>query len=327
LLIIITGTVGYLLTEEWNFFDSFFMTIITISTVGYGTPDNLSNTGKVFTSVLILLSLTVVVYAFSKITAFFVEGNMNRYLRRRKLLKEIDKLRNHYIIVGGGNLGLNVLRELIKYGKKVVIIENNDSKINEIKILYSEYDNLTILAGNAKNEEILEEANIKNAEGLVATLNSDSENVFVVLTARNLNRDLKIISLVNDHVNSKKLEFAGANRTIPLDEIGANRIRNLMLNPEIVGFLDSINKTGDVEIMFEQIDIPDYFPDNLTLSDLKIPQKAGLIVIAMYREGKSFFNPSAGTRVDNKCSLMVLGSREKISKLRDLMSSKKILEN
>ena len=324
-MIIFIGTSGYLITEKWNFFDSFFMTIITISTVGYGTPDNLSNTGKIFTSILILLSLTVVVYAFSKITAFFVEGSMNRYLRRRRLLKELNKLRDHYIIVGGGNLGLNVLKELMNYKKKVVVIENNENRINSINILYGDYEKLTILSGDAKNEETLNEANISNAEGLITTLNSDSENVFVVLTARNLNENIKIISLVNDPINSKKLEFAGANRTIPLDEIGANRIRNLILNPEIVGFLDSINRDGDVEMRFEQIDIPEYFPDNLTLADLRIPQKVGLIVIAMYKEGKSMFNPSASTQVDNKCSIMVLGNSEKISKLRELMESKKIL--
>lgn len=302
------------------------MTIITISTVGYGTPNNLSNTGKIFTSILILFSLTVVVYAFSKITAFFVEGSMNRYLRRRKLLKGLNKLRDHYIIVGGGNLGLNVVKELMDYKKSVVIIENNENKIDLINILYADCEYLTILSGNAESEEILNEANISSAQGLVTTLNSDSENVFVVLTARNLNKNLKIISLVNDPINSKKLEFAGANRTIPLDEIGANRIRNLILNPEIIGFLDSLNRDGDVEIRFEQIDIPEYFPDNLTLADLRIPQKVGLIVIAIYKEGRNLFNPSASTKVDNNCSLMVLGNSEKISKLRELMESNEIIK-
>ena len=148
-----------------------------------------------------------------------------------------------------------------------------------------------------------------------------------MLTARNLNKNLKIISLVNDPINSKKLEFAGANRTIPLDEIGANRIRNLILNPEIIGFLDSLNRDGEVEIRFEQIDIPEYFPDNLTLADLRIPKKVGLIVIAIYKDGRSLFNPSASTKVDNKSSLMVLGNSEKISKLRELMDSKEIIDN
>ncbi len=299
------------------------MTIITISTVGYGTPEDLSMAGEIFTSILILASLTIVLYALSNITAFFVEGRVNEVLRRRKFLKKIRKFSEHYIIVGSGMLGRNICRELLKMGENIVVIDNNEELIKHLEETEQPGSGEVVyLLGDATNEEVLENAGVKKANGLITTLPSDADNVFVVLTARSLKKDLNIISEVTDPTNMKKLEYAGANRTIPLPEIGAHRIINMLLNPDIVGFLDSITRSGGLELRFEKIDIPDSFPEEgLTLEKMKIPQRTGLIVIAVSDGTQSIFNPSASTSIKRGYSIMVLGEYNKIEKLRNLINS------
>lgn len=321
--VIVIGVVGYSIIQGWDPLQSFFMTIITISTVGYGTPEDLTIAGEIFTSILILASLTVVLYALSNITAFFVEGRVNQVLRRRRFLKKIEKFKKHYIIVGSGMLGRNICRELLKMGENVVVVDNNEELIKHLEES-NQLGNgeVVYLLGDATNEEVLENAGVKKATGLITTLPSDADNVFVVLTARSLNKDLNIISEVTDPTNMKKLEYAGVNRTIPLPEIGAHRIVNMLLNPDIVGFLDSITRSGGLELRFEKIDIPDNFPkDGLTLEKMKIPQRTGLIVIAVSDGTQSIFNPSASTVIKKGYSIMVLGEYRKIEKLRNLVSS------
>ncbi|TYB92582.1 MAG: potassium channel protein [Kosmotoga sp.] len=315
--------VGYSIIQDWDPLQSFFMTIITISTVGYGTPEDLSVAGEIFTSILILASLTVVLYALSNITAFFVEGRVNQVLRRRRFLKKIEKFKKHYIIVGSGMLGRNICRELLKMGENVVVIDNNEELIKHLEETEQPGNGEVVyLLGDATDEEILENAGVKKAMGLITTLPSDADNVFVVLTARSLNKDLNIISEVTDPTNTKKLEYAGVNRTIPLPEIGAHRIVNMLLNPDIVGFLDSITRSGGLELRFEKIDIPDNFPEKgLTLEKMKIPQRTGLIVIAISDGTQSIFNPSASTVIKRGYSIMVLGEYSKIEKLRNLVNS------
>ncbi|MFO7881662.1 MAG: potassium channel protein [Kosmotogaceae bacterium] len=322
-MVFIVGVVGYSIIQGWGPLQSFFMTIITISTVGYGTPEDLSAAGEIFTSILILASLTIVLYALSNITAFFVEGRVNEVLRRRRFLKKIEKFEGHYIIVGSGMLGRNICRELLKMGENIVVIDNNEELIKHLEESQQPGNGEVVyLLGDATNEEVLDNAGVKKANGLITTLPSDADNVFVVLTARSLKKDLSIISEVTNPTNMKKLEYAGANRTVPLPEIGAHRIVNMLLNPDIIGFLDSITRSGGLELRFEKIDIPDSFPEEgLTLEKMKIPQRTGLIVIAVSDGTQSIFNPSASTIVKKGYSIMVLGEYSKIEKLRKLIDS------
>lgn len=317
--VILFGTFGYGVIEDWSFLDSFFMTVITISTVGYGTPGDLSEAGKIFTSFLILSSVTVVVYGFSNITAFVVEGRVNEFLRRRRILKAIEKLTGHCIVIGAGTVGLTVAKELARKGKKVVIVDRDEQLISHL--LDEEKKNLYYVLGDAKNEEVLMQAGVTRAGGLVTTLDSDAESVFVILTAKSLNPDLNVIARSNEHESIKKLQYAGANNVVPITEIGAHRIVNMLMNPVIVGFLDSITRSGDLELRFEQIVVPEEgFPvDGLTLGEMEIPKKVGLIVIAINNGEKNIFNPSAGTRIYPGYTLMVLGEEEKIEKFNQLL--------
>ncbi|MCD6159999.1 MAG: potassium channel protein [Kosmotoga sp.] len=318
-IVFFTGMYGYALIEGWSLTDSFFMTVITISTVGYGTPRDLSPAGKVFTSLLIFSSITLGVYAISKITGFIVEGKLSQTLKRRKMLKELVKMRNHYIVVGAGTIGLSIARMLSERGLKVILVDNDPERVEYIEELSNDF---TCFKGDAVNEEVLKQIGVDHAKGLITTLPVDADNVFVVLTARQLNPSLEIIAKANEVESIKKLEYAGASKVLPILEIGARRMVNLILNPSIEGFLDTLVESGDIQLYFEQVSVPEEFPpEGIELGKLRIPQETGLIVIAVHDNdsGRSIFNPGASTLIKSGQSLMVLGKKEQIEKLRHLL--------
>lgn len=316
--VFIVGIFGYSIIEGYGLIDSLFMIMITISTVGYGTLGDLSAGGKIFTSLVILTSITIVVYATSNITAFIVEGRINQLLRRRLLLKSIEKLRDHYIVIGAGDLGYTIANEMRVRQKKVVLIDKDENRLKELHSKTS--GDLLYVVGDATDEATLKSASIDVASGLVACLPEDVENIFVVLTARGMNDEMTIISKVNHGENINKLKYAGATNVIPIQEIGAHRMVSMILNPTIIGFLDSISQSGSLQLRFEEVNVPVSFPaGGLTLETLKIPQKIGLIVIATVSAGANKFNPSASTLVKPGDSLMVLGSHAQVEKLGELL--------
>ncbi|AKI96725.1 potassium channel family protein [Kosmotoga pacifica] len=317
-IVFLSGMFGYAIIEGWSLTDSFFMTVITVSTVGYGTPEDLSAAGKIFTSILIFTSITLGVYAISKITAFFVEGKMSYALRRRRMLKELERMKDHFIVVGAGTIGLSIAKMLSERGFKVILVDNDPARIEYIEDISE--DGLICFKGDAVNEEVLKQIGVDHAAGLITTLPVDADNVFVVLTARQLNPSLEIIAKANEVENIKKLRYAGASKVLPIPEIGARRMVNLILNPSIEGFLDTLIESGDMQVYFEQVSVPDSFPsEGVELGELKIPQKTGLIVIAIYDGGKSMFNPRANALIKPGQALMVLGKKEQIEKLKLLL--------
>jgi len=322
-VVFLVGIIGYAIIENYSVIDSFFMIMITISTVGYSTPTDLSAAGKVFTSLIILTSITIVVYAVSNVTAFLVEGRMNQMIRRRRVLKNIQKMEDHYIVIGAGDLGFTIASEMLLRGRKVVLVDRDEERLKD---LYHRLEgNLLYISGSATDEETLKSAGVDKASGLVACLPEDVENIFVVLTARGMNGNMKIISKVAHRENINKLRYAGATNVIPIQEIGAHRMVAMLLNPKIIGFLDSISQSGALQLRFEEVKVSDNFPaDGLTLDKLKIPQKIGLIVIATVSEGKSKFNPSASTSIRPGDSLMVLGTHEQVEKLEELLKSPEV---
>ncbi|HAA85859.1 MAG TPA: potassium channel protein [Kosmotogaceae bacterium] len=322
--VFLVGTIGYVLIEGWGLLDSFYMIVITISTVGYGTPTELSETGKVFTSIIILSGVSSGIYAISNITAFLVEGRVNEVVRRRRLLKDIERVSGHYIIVGAGDVGETVAREISRAGRKVVIVEKDEARLSALR--EQAEDNELFLQGDATDESTLLSAGLKRAVGLVTTLPEDADNVFVVLTARRVSSEVTIISKANDRNNSSKLQYAGADKVVPITDIGARRIVSMLFHPSIIGFLDSIMKAEHGEIVFEQLKVPDNIPsEGIALDQMQIPKKVGLIVIAVNDGSTSKFNPSASTIVKPGHELVVLGSADKIKKLRELLERGEII--
>ncbi len=320
LTVFVIGIVGYSIIEGYNPIDSFFMIMITISTVGYSTITDLTQAGKVFTSLIILASITIVVYAVSNITAFLVEGRVNKFIRRRRILKTIQKLDNHYIVIGAGDLGSTIAHEMSMRNNDVVVVERNEERLRDLTT--KEGGKLIYISGDATEEETLRNAGVDTAQGLLACLPDDVDNIFVVLTARGMNKKMKIISKVTHQENINKLSYAGADKVIPIQEIGAHRMVSMMLNPTIIGFLDSISQSGSLQLRFEEVKVPRTFTkEGMSMEALKIPQKTGLIVIATVNDGVNKFNPSASTLVKPGDSLMVLGEHEQVVKLQTLLNA------
>ena len=316
--VFIMGVLGYMVIEGWSFSRSVFMTAITISTVGYELPQELSTAGLVFTLFLIVAGVSVVLYGFTNLTAFIVEGEMKEYFERRRRMKKISSIRDHSVIIGAGRIGRYVIRELMENRKPFVIVEKDESTIFELQ---NEFDvDMNYIIGDATSEDTLVMANIPMADSLITTLPDDSQNVFTILTARTMNPTIKIISIINDSRNTSKLLYAGADSVISPYEIVGTRIAAMLLRPSIVSFLDVINRTGGKMLRIDAVPVPSNSPIvGLTLEKTQIPQKTGLIVIAMRKRGELIFNPKSDTKIDGGDELIVLGEVEKLENLAKLV--------
>lgn len=317
LTIFLIGALGYHFLEDWSFFDSIYMVLISITTVGYGEIHHLSKAGRLLTIFIIIGGVAVLGYGLSVIMSFVVEGELTNLIKRRKMNKEIVKLKNHFIVCGSGDTGINIIEEFAKSKKPTVVIEQTDERIDLIK----NKENVFYIKGDATNDNVLLEANIKNAEGLVTTLHTDKDNLFVVLTARELNKDLKIISRAIINSTERKLYSAGASFVVSPNFIGGMRMASIMLRPAVVNFLDQMLRRDDATLRFEEVTIKKGSGIcDKALMECQIPQRTGLIVVAMRKGGaeKYQFNPVSKTKLDGEDVLIVMGSIEQVMKLRSL---------
>jgi len=315
-----TGVIGYKILLELNFIDALYMTVITISTVGYAEVGEMNTEAKLFSIILIFVSLGTVGYLFSSIVSSFLEGDLRKAWRRRKMEQDITKLNNHYIICGAGETGYNAIKQFKRSNEPFVVIDKDKNKINELI-----EDDVFAIHGDATAEEILKKAKIKNAKGLISSLSTDAENVYTVLTARQMNKDLYIVSrAINKHAD-EKLKKAGANNTISPNEIGGTRMAALMLRPTVISFLDIMTRAGDVILDLEDVVISTNSSIiNKTLRQVKIPERTGLIVLAIKKKDseKLSFNPSSDEVLKEGDTMIVLGREEQVNNLREIANDK-----
>jgi voltage-gated potassium channel len=315
----IVGTIGYVLIDNYTWFDAFYMTIITVATVGYGEVEPLSVAGKLFTAFLIITSFGTFAYAVSSITKFVFDGEFNDFFKNRKLNATIEKLRDHVIICGYGRNGRQAAQVLKKHHKRFVVIENN-SKLNES--ITHQFKEL-VLTGDATQDEILLKAGIMHAKAIITTLPVDAHNLFIVLTARNLNKNLTIISRASEDNSDAKLKIAGANNVIMPDKVGGAHMASLVMKPDVMEFIDHITAEGGENISLEEISferIPEALK-NKTLKDLEIRNRSGANIIGYKTAmGEYIVNPSADTRIIPQSKLFVLGTPEQITALKAILS-------
>ncbi|MFH1729694.1 MAG: potassium channel protein [Pseudomonadota bacterium] len=317
LTVILVGVVGYTLIEGWSIFDSLYMTIISITTVGYGETHNLSQYGRMFTLVLVLMGIGVIGYSVSKSVAFIVEGELSNIMKRRKMKKEIATLSNHFIVCGAGDTGVNVIKEFTKADFEFVIIDNDPQKIEQIE----NYEELYYIIDDAIKDSTLQAANIEKAKGLVAVLGNDKDNLFVVLTARELNPKLKIASRVIERSSERKMLIAGADEIVSPNFIGGMRLASLMIRPAVVNFLDEMLRDDRGNLRLEEVDIQAGSSiEKKDLSQSQIPQKTGLIVVALKRGGNYSYNPKSDTILEENDKLIVMGDQDQVHKLRQMAS-------
>jgi len=316
ILILIIGVIGYSQLLQVPIIDALYMTVITISTVGYQEVAEMTPEAKLFSILIIFMGLSFVGYLFTNILSFFIEGNVREVLRKRRLKNRMDTLTNHYILCGAGETGANVIRHFEQCNVPFIVIDNDRERIEELN-----RRNIMALHGDATDEEVLIQAGIRKASGLISSLSTDADNVFTVLTSRYLNKDLFIISrAIEDHAH-EKLRRAGADRTISPNEIGGRRMAALMLRPTLISFLDLITHVGDVVLDLEQVTIRNGSElMGRKLRDARIPEKTGLVILATKKDQASnmVFNPGPDEVLNSGDTMIVLGTREQAEALKSL---------
>lgn len=319
--IVLIGTVGYILIEGYSLIEALYMTVITMSTVGFEEVEPLSNPGRVFTFFLIVISFGIFAYAVTTLTRYIVDGIFRYYYMDLKIKKRIDKLKNHVIVCGFGRNGRQALEELTHHGVEVVVVDSSPGIIEELRKIPSNM----YIEGDATNDETLTDANIQNAKALITALPNDADNLFVVLTARELNPNLKIISRASYAQTDKKLKSAGATNVIMPDRIGGQRMAKLVAQPDVVDFLDFIMLQDPDEVFLDEIscnNLDECFT-NKSIGEWSIRKHTGANIIGLKtKDNRYIVNPGPEVRISPNDQLFVLGRRSQIDKLRDILTGK-----
>jgi voltage-gated potassium channel len=316
-LLVLGGATGYRIIEGPAWDDALYMTVITLTAVGYDEVIPLSPVGRSFTGVLLLLGITWMGAWFALITSFLVELDLSHVLRRRRMAQRLQDLEDHIIVCGAGRTGREVIRELDHSDTPWVVIERSQPRVEALRESYPEG---MVLEGDATQDRLLEEAGIARARGLVATLSQDTDNLFICLSARDLNASLTIVARASQEESMDKLFRAGASNVVSPEISGGIRMASMLLRPSVMSFLDVATRSSELSLRIEQMDARE--GDRVagrTLADAQIPQETGLIVIALRRDedGSFTFNPGPETRVEAGDELIVLGEADQIRSLAD----------
>jgi len=315
--IVIFGTAGYMLLEDWKLFDALYMTVITVSTVGFSEVHQISQAGRLFTILLVFFGVGFSLYIAAAVVQFMVEGRIRIILGRRRLEKKISRMKNHYIVCGYGRIGRVVCRNLKRKPFDLVVIEKNPELIPVM-----DADGVLYISGDASDEENLIRAGIKRAKGLVSVLASDADNVFLVLTARQLDPDLLIIARGSQEESKSKLRAAGANTVESPYDIGAASMAQRIIRPTVTSFLDLAFAHKRKDIQMEEIPVSASSDlVNVMLKDTGIRQKYNLIIIAIKKPGKSMlFNPSFEAMIEMGDTIIAVGEEANLQELERILN-------
>ncbi|MGZ4053718.1 MAG: potassium channel family protein [Bacteroidia bacterium] len=317
LLTVCVGVIGFILIEKYDFLDAFYMTIITVATVGFQEVHPLSSGGKLFTAFLIITSFGTFAYAISSITKYISDGEFKDYFKNKKVTAAIDQLTEHVIVCGFGRNGKQAAHVLKKHNTRFVVVEQKKEIVASINHRYSDL----VLEGDATQDEVLLKAGILKAKALITTLPIDADNLFIVLTARTLNPKLTIISRASEDNTDKKLKLAGADNVIMPDKLGGAHMASLVMKPDVMEFVDYITGQGGDNIRLEEITFANLSGEyqNKTIRDLEVRNKSGANIIGFKTaQGEYIINPSADTKIIPDAKLFVLGTTDQIVKLKEL---------
>ena len=320
--IIVVGTMGYL-SLGWSFLDALYMTVITVGTIGFEEVRDLDESvaGRLWTIILIISGVAVLGYATTSLVALAVEGTVRDYFRSRRMRSEIAKLSGHYVLCGYGRVGRQVATEFDHDDVPFVVVDQDLRVVEECL-----NEGRLALYGEASDDALLEEAGILRAKGLVAAVDSDADNVFVVRSARKLNPELHIVARASSDESASKLEIAGTDRTLSPYAVGGRRLASLATQPLVVDFLDVVTRgEKGIEFRLEEFVVPKQPAiAGHTIGELRIGERTGAMVLAFRtRDGAFDTTPSADDRLHAGDTLIVLGSRGQISRLEQLMQSGK----
>ncbi|QLE01675.1 potassium channel protein [Galbibacter sp. BG1] len=309
------GILGYRFLSDYSWVEAAYMTVIAVTTVGFSEVRPTDDADKIFTIILIISSVFIVAYAISVVTEYVLSRSTLFNIKYRKMKKQVDKLNNHIIICGYGRNGMQAAKKLKAYEKDFVVIEQDEDLVNKHS------DEALFVIGNANEDETLEEAGISRASCLISALPNDADNLFVVLSSRQLNKEITIISRASQETSQRKLKLAGANKTIMPDKIGGDHMASLVVLPDLIEFMDQLSIDDETTINLEEVAV-DNLPNGFlykTLVDLDLRRQTGCTVIG-YKQpnGKYIINPDANVELLPNSKLMVLGQPSQIKKLHTI---------
>jgi voltage-gated potassium channel len=314
-LSILLGMGGFIVLEGYDWIDAFYMSIITIGTVGFNEVHELSPEGKVFTSLYIILNLCLFAFIVSVITQYLFEGELKNTFKEIRAGKKIKRMKNHVIVCGYGRNGSKAVEELLKSKKKVVVIEADKSLIDD----KTNHPDLAFIEDNAIQDEVLVSAGIGHASAIITTLPSDADNVFISLTARQLNPKVKIISRASQAHSESKLKRAGADHVIMPEVIGGFHMASMVTNPDMMHFSDLIRGEEDANLRIKEFSYEQFSEDfrNKTLGGINMKKNKKVLVVAYVSPVKGFvFNPDDDIQLQPGGSLILLADRESLDQFK-----------
>jgi voltage-gated potassium channel len=316
-LIVTGGTLGFVWIEHYPLFDAFYMTLITISTVGYTELHPLSYWGRVFNSFLIFFGVTMMLLAVGGMTQVIIELELNEYFGKRRVRKMIDKLEDHFIVCGFGRVGRGAARELQRAGVPFLVVDKSEDRVE-----WAMRDGMLAVLADATDDETLKHAGIMRAKGLIATLQSDADNLFVILSAKSLKPRLQVSARINSEQSEKKMRLAGADYVYAPYDMTGNRMAQVMLKPHVFQFIDFTTKGMGLDVGIEQFRVPassEYASKSLL--ETKIRKELGAIVLAIRKsDGSMHFNPPAEAEIEAGDYLIVMGEHANLRRLEQVLT-------
>ena len=317
-LVILIGILGFMLIEGFNFTDAFFMTIITMATVGFKEVHPLSPVGMWFTAFLIIFSFGIFAYAVTTLTRYVIDGIFRNYYKDNKVKSKINKLSGHVILCGFGRNGKQAVTELLEHDVDIVVIDRDEEVIESLRL----EKRILYVNGDATQDEVLHAAQIINAKSIITTLPDDAENLFIVLSARQINPKIKIVSRASGENADIKLKRAGANNVIMPDRIGGQRMAKLITQPDVVEFIEFLMLQRSVNVSITEISLGDIKKEfsGKTIEELDIRNKSGANIIGLKTADKNYIlNPSSDVKLEPDDHIFVLGTPEQVGKLRQAL--------
>ena len=319
IVVLFGGTLGYVIIEDFSVGNAFYMTVITVSTVGFGEVEQLSDLGRLFTSFLIISTFGTFAYTFSNVTRYVISGKYRIYFKNYKVMSELESLHNHVIVCGYGRNGKQAIKSLRAHKEQCVVIEFDNEMVTQLQ---DEDDKSLIISGDATDDSVLIKAGVERAKAIITSLPKDADNLFVVLSSRELNKNLKIISRASDDRSERKLKIAGANNVILPDSVGGSHMATLVMTPDLMEFLDHISLTGNDESTLVEVRFNNLPPDFEHKSIIEIERrfKTGARIIGFKTpENAIIVNPSSETELVPRSKLFVLGNQEQIRRLKSAL--------
>ena len=318
--VLLGGTLGFILIENYDPFNAFYMTLITITTVGYAEIFGLSRAGRIFNSFLIFFGVTTMLLAIGGMTQTVIELELNQFFAKRRIKRMIDKLEDHYIVCGYGRVGRGAADELKRSGVPFLVMDKNEDKVERaIK------NGMLAVLADANQDENLLDVGILRARGLIATLSSDADNLFLILSAKALKPDLQVSARIAEEGSEHKMRLAGADYVFAPYDITGNRMAQALLKPHVFQFIDFTTKNMDLNVGIEQVRVGKSSEcASRTLEQMQLRRELGVIVLAIRKsDGRMIFNPPAEAEIEGGDYLVVMGESANLAKLEQMLAEVK----